>query len=114
MLDPVGGDEARRAAQEELRKAQYHRDDPGIVSRVVDWLSRRLDALFSGSPGGNALLILLVIVAAVVIVAVVRAGMPRREAQRSGPDDPLRPVAAVDHRRLAAEFAAQGRHAEAV
>ncbi len=115
LADPVSGPDAQRAAREELRKAEYHRDDPGLVSRFVDWLTRRLADLFSGSAGGNALLVALVIVAAVVIFAVVRAGPPRRVARmgRSG-DDPLRPLASADHRRLAAEFAAQGRHAEAL
>jgi hypothetical protein len=116
LADPVSGPDAQRAAREELRKAEYHRDDPGLVSRFVDWLTRRLADLFSGSAGGNALLLALVIVAAVVIFAVVRAGPPRRLARMggSGDDDPLRPLASADHRRLAAEFAAQGRHAEAL
>ena len=70
-VDPVGGPDAQRAAREELRKAQYHRDDPGLVSRFLHWLSRRFDSLLSGSAGSNALLILLVIIAAVVIFAVV-------------------------------------------
>lgn len=116
LADPVSGPDAQRAAREELRKAEYHRDDPGLLSRFGDWLTRRLADLFSGSAGGNALLVALVIVAAVVIFAVVRAGPPRRVARLggSGDDDPLRPLASADHRRLAAEFAEQGRHAEAL
>jgi hypothetical protein len=114
--DPVGGSAAEHAAREELRKAQYHRDDPSLFSRVVTWLLRRLDVLLSGSPAGNALLVLLVLLAAVVIFAVVHAGPPRRAARLRGPDaeDPLRPLASADHRRLAADFEAQGRHAEAL
>jgi hypothetical protein len=114
--DPVGGSDAEHAAREELRKARYHRDDPSLFSRVVTWLLRRLDVLLSGSPAGNALLVLLVLLAAVVIFAVVHAGPPRRTVRLRGPDaqDPLRPLASADHRRLAAEFEAQGRHAEAL
>ena len=114
--DPVGASAAEHAAREELRKAQYHRDDPSVFSRVVSWLLRRLDVLLSGSPAGNALLVLLVLLAAVVIFAVVHAGPPRRAARLRGPDaeDPLRPLASADHRRLAADFEAQGRHAEAL
>jgi hypothetical protein len=114
--DPVGGSAAERAAREELRKAQYHRDDPSLFSRAVSWLLRRLDVLLSGSPAGNALLVLLVLLAAVVIFAVVRAGPPPRTARLRGPgtEDPLQPVASADHRRLATEFEAQGRHAEAL
>ena len=116
LADPVAGPDVQRAAREELRKAEYHRDDPGLVSRFGDWLSRRFAELFSGSVGGNALLVALVIVAAVVIFAVVRAGPPRRVARLggSGDEDPLRPLATADHRRLAAELAEQGRHAEAL
>ena len=115
LADPVSGPDGQRAAREELRKAEYHRDDPGLVSRLVDWLTRRLADLFSGSGGGSALLLALVIVAAVMIFAVVRAGPPRRVTRLDGPgDDPLRPLASADHRRLAVEFARQGRHAEAL
>ena len=57
----------------------------------------------------------MIVLAAVVIFAVVRAGPPRRVARSArSDDDPLRPVAAADHRRLAADLAAQGRHAEAL
>lgn len=113
--DPVGGPDAQRAAREELRRVEYHRDDPGLVSRFLNWVARRVDSLFSGSAGGDALLILVIVLAAVVIFAVVRAGPPRRMARSAGSgDDPLRPVAAADHRRLAADLAAQGRHAEAL
>ncbi len=113
--DPVGGPDAQRAAREELRRGEYHRDDPGLVSRFLDWVARRVASLFSGSPGGDALLILVIVIAAVVIFAVVRAGPPRRIARAArSDDDPLRPVAAADHRRQAADLAAQGRHAEAL
>jgi hypothetical protein len=113
--DPVGGPDAQRAAREELRRVEYHRDDPGLVSRLLDWVARRVDSLFRGSPGGDALLILVVVLAAVVIFAVVRAGPPRRVARAArSDDDPLRPVAAADHRRLAADLTAQGRRAEAL
>lgn len=115
VADPIGGPEAQRAAREELRKLEYHRDDPSLVSRFLDWVSRRLDTLFSGSAGGSALLVLVVLIAAVVIFAIVRAGPPRAAARAGRPDDdPLRPLASADHRRLAASLAAQGRHAEAL
>jgi hypothetical protein len=114
VADPVGGPEAQQAAREELRKLEYHRDDPSLVSRLLDWVSRRLDTLFSGSAGGSALLVLVVLIAAVVIFAIVRAGPPRAVARTGGSEnDPLRPLASAYHRRLAASLAAQGRHAEA-
>ena len=106
---PVFGPDAQHAVSEELRKAEYHRDDPSFVDRAWNWVLDRLDALFSGSATGNVLLVLLVIVAAVVVFATVRAGLPRR-SRRAGPGgaDLLRPLAATDHRRRAAELAERG------
>jgi hypothetical protein len=116
LADPIPGPDARHAVLEQLRKAEYHRDDPSFVSRIGSWIVRRLDSLFSGSPSGNALLVLLVIVAAVVIFAVVRAGpVTRRSRRRTVADtDPLRPTARTDHRQLAAQFMSTGQHAEAL
>jgi hypothetical protein len=113
--DPVSGDAARRAVHEELRRAEYHRDDPGFVERLVRWLGHRIDSLFSGSPGGNVSLLLVILLAAVVIFAVARAGRPTRTARRApGEPDPLAPIAARDHRRIAAEHEQAGRYAEAL
>ncbi|HEU5008590.1 MAG TPA: DUF4129 domain-containing protein [Jatrophihabitantaceae bacterium] len=111
---PVRGPDARQAVVDQLRKAEYHRDDQSFLGHAWDWLLDRLDALFSGSPGANTLLVLLVIVAAVVILAVVRAGVPRRTARRSSAADPLAPQPDVDHRQLALAFSARGQRAEAL
>lgn len=113
--DPVGGEAARRAAQQELRKRIYHRDDPGLLSRAVHWLGRRFDWLLGGSPGGSALIILVVLVAAVVIFALARAGPPRRVARRTAAElDRDGRLSAVDHRELAEQFGAAGRLADAL
>jgi hypothetical protein len=112
----VGGGAAQRAAKAELERREYHRDDPGLVSRALHWLGHRLGRLFSGTGGDHALLIVLVVVLVVVVLLAVRAGVPTR-AQRlvTGADlDPLAPVDARDHRRIAARLAAEGRRAEAV
>jgi hypothetical protein len=115
MLDPTSGSAAKRAAEAELRKAEYHRDDPSLVERVLQWLVRRFGSLFDGSVAGHATLLLLVALSGAVIFAIVKAGPPRRSVRRpAADDDPLRPLAARDHRRLAAEFAAAGRRAEAM
>jgi hypothetical protein len=116
LTDPVPGPDARHAVLEQLRKAQYHRDDPSVVDRAWNWVAHRLSSLFSGSPGGNTMLVLLVLLAAVVIFAVVRAGPPTRSARRAGrgAEDPLRPVAATDHRRLAERYAADAQWADAL
>ncbi|MEP7020959.1 MAG: DUF4129 domain-containing protein [Pseudonocardiales bacterium] len=116
MVDPIGADEAQRAAEAELHKAEYHRDDPDLLQRFLNWLVRRFTSLFDGSVGGSATIVLLVLLLAAVIFAVVRAGPPRRTPKRAadGDEDPLRPLAARDHRRLAAELAAAGKRAEAM
>ena len=114
--DPVGGPAARRAATTELRHPEYRRDQPGLVSRFTHWLGDKLDRVFSGSGGSHALLLLLVVLGAVVIVVVARAGVPgrRRRTVDGAAVDPLAPVATSDHRRLAAQYAADGRRAEAL
>lgn len=112
--DPVTGDAARRAAQAELRRSEYHQDDPGLLDRILRWFAHRLDTLFSGSAGSNAFLLFVVLIAAVVIFLAVRSGAPRREALRRADSDPLAPLAAVDHRHLAAEHEAAARFAEAL
>jgi Domain of unknown function (DUF4129) len=112
---PVDGDAARRAAEAELRHAEYHRDDPDLLDRIGNWLARRIAELFSGSVGGNVTLVFVVLLAAVVIFLVVRAGPPERIAgAREGDFDPLAPLPAHDHRRLAAEHEAAGRFPEAL
>jgi Domain of unknown function (DUF4129) len=113
---PVPGGAAQRAAQSELDKAEYHADDPGYLERAIRWIGRELGKLLSSGSGSHALLIVLVALAAVAIVFAVRAGVPRRRAapDGSGPADPLAPVAARDHRRIAAQYAADGRHREAL
>lgn len=113
---PVGGDAARRAARAELRRSEYRHDRPGLLSRAVDWVGRHLDGLFSGSGGSNAVLIVLVVIVVIVVLLAVRAGAPTGRRVRTGddPSDPLAPVTSRDHRRIAAELTAQGRHAEAM
>jgi Domain of unknown function (DUF4129) len=116
LLDPIGGPPAQQAAEQELRKAEYHRDDPGLLERVFSWLGRRLADLVSGGTGTAALTVAVALVAAVLIFAAVRAGPLRRLARSAAPDsdDPLRPVAAADHRRRAAELESAGQLAEAL
>jgi hypothetical protein len=113
--DPVGGAAAREAARAELRHREYHRDDPGLVSRFLHWVGRQIGALFTGGGGAHALLVGLLIVLAVIVIFVVRAGAPTRHVRNASEDlDPLAPVAARDHRRIAEQLTAEGRRAEAV
>jgi len=113
---PVSGDAAQHAARTELEHSEYHQDDPGIISRVVHWIGRHLAELFHGGGGSHALLIAFVAIAAVAIVFAVRAGLPLRATRldTAAGVDPLAPVPARDHRRIAAQLAAEGRRAEAL
>lgn len=112
---PISGDAARAAAEAELRRAEYHRDDPTVIDRVLSWIGHRLDSVVSGSPSGSATLILLVLLVGVIVFAVVRAGRPRRLARlRAAGGDPLTPDAGVDHRALAQAYERDGRLAEAM
>jgi hypothetical protein len=113
---PVSGPAAQHAAQTELDRSEYHQDDPGLTSRVVHWIGRHLSELFHGGGGSHALLLAFVAIAAVLIVFAVRAGLPQRAARPADGTaiDPLAPVPARDHRRIAAQLAAEGRHAEAL
>jgi hypothetical protein len=113
---PVDGGAARQAAKAELTHREYHRDDPGLTSRVLHWIGRHLAELFTGGGGSHALLIVLVVILAAVIVFAVRAGAPSRSRRvlLPGEADPLASVPARDHRRIAAQLAAEGRRAEAL
>jgi hypothetical protein len=113
---PISGGDAQRAAERELSKPEYHRDDPDLISRVWQWLMDWLDRLPGGVIGGSATLVLAGLLLAVLIFAILRAGPIRKRAraQIGSDDDPLRPGSKGDHRRLAEQFAAQGQRAEAV
>lgn len=117
---PVGRDEARRAAERELSRGIYHQNEPGPVMRafnaVIEWISRFLDRLASGTPGRSlGPLVLLVIVLVVVTVVLWRTGPIRRGARaRSAHVELSGDVSAQEHRRRADEHAAAGRFAEAV
>ena len=114
--DPVSGAAARRAARHELARSEYHRDRPSVIRRVLHWLADQLDRLLSGSGAGHGVLLIALVAVAVALVFAVRAGIPGRRGRRSKSvdADPLAPVPARDHRRLARQFAADGRRAEAL
>ncbi|MGX7681995.1 DUF4129 domain-containing protein [Jatrophihabitans sp. DSM 45814] len=114
MSGPIGADAARRAAEIELRKAEYHRDDPSVTSRAIGWIADRMGFVFGGSTAGTLTLLLLVLVTTAVILAVVRASrLPRRRWAANEDRDPLRSSVDVDHRRLAEQHDAAGRLREA-
>lgn len=115
--DPVGGAAARRAARAVLRRAEYHRDDPGPVTRALHWIGRQLSKLLGGGGGGtHAILLVVLVLAVVALVFAIRAGVARRtaHAQRAPEVDLLEASTARDHRRTAMRLTDEGRHAEAL
>jgi Domain of unknown function (DUF4129) len=118
--NPVTRGSAQAAARAELSKRAYHRNDPSVVDRGLEWLLKRLQKILDASAGhapghGVGLFLILVLVAAVVALIVVRVGVLRRTARSS--DQPIFGIGgstADDHRKAAAQFAADGLWAEAI
>ena len=112
---PMSGDDARRAAQRELSRVRYHRDDPSLINRFFTWFFGRLDHLGGASLGTSAFAVLVVVLLAAVIFMIVRAGRPTRTARSSvGRPDLLSPVGARDHVRVAEELTRAGSYADAL
>jgi len=118
--EPVGRDEARRAAESELSKGIYHQDDPGpverVLERVLEWLDELLSRAASATPGGGRGLILLAVaVLALTVYVAWRMGPVRRSARGSSAVVGISGrLDAAEHRRRADAFAGEGRYAEAV
>ncbi|WP_427922072.1 DUF4129 domain-containing protein [Streptomyces sp. cg40] len=106
-------DPAREAARRELSKQMYHENDPSLVQRAVDAISRWVDKLFGraseATPGGTlGLIVVILVVLAVVAALWWRLGTPRREATSTAPLFDDRPRSAAEHRSAAEAHAAQG------
>jgi hypothetical protein len=117
---PVGRDEARRAAEQELSKSIYHENEPTLleraIERVVTWIQELLSRAIGATPGGGlGLLVVALIVVGLIVVVLWRVGPLRRGVRGSAPVlDLSRPAEPDEHRRRADEHAAAGRWAEAV
>ncbi|MBT2467186.1 DUF4129 domain-containing protein [Streptomyces sp. ISL-66] len=116
----TGRDAAREAAREELSKPEYHRNDPGLLQRVLnrfwEWVGDLFDHASGATPGGTLGLVAVAAFTLLVVAALWwRLGAPRR-AVRSAVgalfDDGIR--SAADHRTAADALAAEGRWNEAV
>ncbi|MFJ4192040.1 DUF4129 domain-containing protein [Kitasatospora sp. NPDC089509] len=116
----VPRDPARDAARDELLNAEYHKNDPGILERALDWIWDHINRAFGGisadGTDGSTGLVLFLIVALVIGAAVWwRLGAPKRTARTDlgvyGADGPR---SAAQHRTAAAGHAAAGRWTEAV
>ena len=115
---PITRDGAHRAAADELARATYHRDDPGLLQRFPSWLFARLSHVFrlaDGTPKGivGIVLLLVVVLVAVVVVRLRLGRLPVRDlfTDRT-PGSTLR--SAADLRQEADALAAQGEWANAV
>ena len=86
---PADDDSIRSGARDVFRRAEFHRE-PGLVSRVLNWLAEHLDFQTDATPGGGAwggplgaiilwiVLILLVVGLAWIIASVVRGRVRRK------------------------------------
>lgn len=115
----IGREGAREAAERELAKPIYHRDDPSLVMQailqLVEWISDFLTRAAQVAPGGwagmLATLLLLVLVAAAVRL---RAGPVGRSRARGEPLLSGRALTADEHRSRADAHTGAEEWAEAV
>jgi hypothetical protein len=115
----VGRDDARQAAAAELADPGYRAAEPSLLTKVLSWLSDRLQDLLNGIsnvvPGG--VIGLLVIIAVIIVLAVVirlKVGKVGRAARVEHQVFQGRARPAVEYRRAAEAAAGRGDFGEAV
>jgi len=122
LLDPpIGGDQGRELAKQELKRQIYHRDDPSALDRALNKIQEWLDSLLrtvdnpSRSGGGGIIALIIILLALIAIIVLDILYMRRRNArsQRAALLDD-EGLAAADHRSLAERLAAESRYAEAI
>lgn len=112
-------DPAREAAERELLDPAYHRNDPNIIQRAIEWFWDRADTLLAAAAGATPGGVVGLIVIAVVVVLAFVALRLRLGRVRQATTDPhalfdARPRTAAEHRATAEHHASQGRWNEAV
>ncbi|MEU8921099.1 DUF4129 domain-containing protein [Kitasatospora sp. NPDC048545] len=116
----VPRDPARDAARDELLNAEYHKNDPSILQRAVDWfwdhVSGALGSISGDGTSGTTGLVLFLVVAVLIGAALWwRLGAPGRAARTTGDVYGVEgPRSAAQYRADAAGHAAAGRWADAV
>lgn len=101
---------AREAAEDELSKAVYHQNDPGLLQRALGWLWRKFADLMdsaSGSAPGGAVGLVTVAVLVVVLVVALRLHLGKLRAQPTAGSGLFAeaPRTAAEHRAAAEEHA---------
>ncbi|WP_369183916.1 DUF4129 domain-containing protein [Streptomyces sp. Y1] len=116
----VPRDPAREAARDELLKAGYHKHDPSVLERAMDWINDHITSSLNGISGdgtsGTTGLLFFIVVALLIAAALWwRLGAPKRAAHTVldvyGVEGPR---SADRYRADAAAHAAAGRWEEAV
>ncbi|HEX5569719.1 MAG TPA: DUF4129 domain-containing protein [Streptomyces sp.] len=112
---------AREAAEAELSKPMYHKNEPSLLWRLLEWVWERvgglLDAAAGATPGGWVGLAVIALFAVLLFVALrLRMGALRSTPGAGGDGDLLgaRPRSAAEHRATAERHAADGRWSEAL
>ena len=119
LLDALGRDEAREAAQRELSRRQYRDAQPPLIERLINWAWDKINELLnkaSGSvPGGGwGLLVIVLLVGVLVAVVVVKLRPATRRGQAPMLFEGGAELSAAGHRELAERAAARGDWADAV
>jgi hypothetical protein len=116
----VDRDPAREAAREELLRPEYHRHDPNLVQRAMNWVGDRVNDLLDQLGGGSAsgwtgLIVFLVLFALIGAALWWRFGRPGRSATSdAGALFTDGPRGADEHRAAAQRHAAAAEWAPAV
>ncbi|SNT54575.1 DUF4129 domain-containing protein [Actinacidiphila glaucinigra] len=110
---------AREAAEDELSKGIYHRDDPSLLERALNWLWEKFDHLMDtasgATPGGTAGLVTIVVVVVLLVIALrLRLGKLRAQPTTGTGLFADAPRTAAEHRATAEEHARHSRWSEAV
>jgi hypothetical protein len=115
-LDP-SGDEGRRLLRAELVHREYHQQD--LWQRLGAWLSRAFDRSVSAASGTSGITVFVTMLIGAVLLAALlvvlsRLRRDRRQRLRSAPLLTEDRPSAVELRRRAEAWLAEGRHEEAV
>lgn len=114
-------DEARQWLRDELDKARYQEAKPGLVERIADWITDRLN-WFTGAISGTPphlpnVVVVLVVLAIIAGIAYASRFVRRTRRARTTPDPgALGPgaLSAAELRSMAERALSSGDHDEAV